>query len=244
MDIGYIRVSSYDQHTDRQLDGISLQKVYTDMISGKDTNRPELQDCLASLKCGDTLHVHSIDRLTRNLQDLLSLLSEMADRGVTVRFHKEKLTFSSDSSPFQKLHLHIIGAVAEFERAFIRERQREGIAIAKAKGKYKGRKRVLSQEQMEDIARRISVREPVSRIAAEYGVSRQTIYRCLRQKEKSGILNASLSQERNATPDGCTGPWHDAERHGAEQRRRLARAGTTNQSQKKKLTSSRRRFKA
>ena len=132
MDIGYIRVSSYDQHTDRQLDGIHLEKIYTDMISGKDTNRPELQKCLTALQHGDTLHVHSIDRLTRNLQDLLLLLSEMAERGVTVRFHKEKLTFSSDSSPFQKLHLQIIGAVAEFERAFIRERQREGIAIAKA----------------------------------------------------------------------------------------------------------------
>lgn len=120
----------------------------------------------------------------------------MAKRGVTVRFHKEKLTFSSDSSPFQTLHLHIIGAVAEFERAFIRERQREGIAIAKAKGKYKGRKRVLSQEQMEDIARRIAVREPVVCIAAEYGVSRQTIYRCLRQYEKGVMANTPLSQER------------------------------------------------
>ena len=101
MDIGYIRVSSYDQHTDRQLDGVHLEKIYTDMISGKDTNRPELQKCLTALQRGDTLHVHSIDRLTRNLQDLLLLLSEMAERGVTVRFHKEKLTFSSDSSPFQ-----------------------------------------------------------------------------------------------------------------------------------------------
>ena len=87
MDIGYIRVSSYDQHTDRQLDGVHLEKIYTDMISGKDTNRPELQKCLTALQHGDTLHVHSIDRLTRNLQDLLLLLSEMAERGVTVRLN-------------------------------------------------------------------------------------------------------------------------------------------------------------
>ena len=180
------------------------------MISGKDTNRPELQKCLTALQRGDTLHVHSIDRLTRNLQDLLLLLSEMAERGVTVRFHKEKLTFSSDSSPFQKLHLQIIGAVAEFERAFIRERQREGIAIAKAKGKYKGRKRALSAEQLEEISRRIA-RESVSRIAEEYGVSRQTIYRSLRQNEEGGMRSVRDSRK------GCTGlrheaPWHDRER--------------------------------
>ena len=192
MDIGYIRVSSYDQHTDRQLDGIHLEKIYTDMISGKDTNRPELQKCLTALQHGDTLHVHSIDRLTRNLQDLLLLLSEMAERGVTVRFHKEKLTFSSDSSPFQKLHLQIIGAVAEFERAFIRERQREGIAIAKAKGKYKGRKRALSAE--------------------EYGVSRQTIYRSLRQNGEGGMRSVRDSRK------GCTGLRHESLWHGRERR--------------------------
>lgn len=209
MDIGYIRVSSYDQHTDRQLDGVRLEKIYTDMISGKDTNRPELQKCLTALQRGDTLHVHSIDRLTRNLQDLLLLLSEMAERGVTVRFHKEKLTFSSDSSPFQKLHLQIIGAVAEFERAFIRERQREGIAIAKAKGKYKGRKRALSAEQLEEISRRIA-RESVSRIAEEYGVSRQTIYRSLRQNEEGGMRPVRDSRK------GCTGLRHEAPWRGRE----------------------------
>ena len=135
----------------------------------------------------------------------------MAERGVTVRFHKEKLTFSSDSSPFQKLHLQIIGAVAEFERAFIRERQREGIAIAKAKGKYKGRKRALSAEQLEEISRRIA-RESVSRIAEEYGVSRQTIYRSLRQNEESGMCSVRNSRK------GCTGQRHESSWHGRERR--------------------------
>ena len=106
MNIGYVRVSSFEQHMDRQLGGIQLDKIYRDTISGKDTERPELKKCLACLKEGDVLHVHSIDRLTRNLRDLLRLLEEMATRGVTVRFHKEKLTFTSDTSPFQKLHLH------------------------------------------------------------------------------------------------------------------------------------------
>lgn len=187
MDIGYVRVSSYEQHTDRQLEGVPIEMMFTDMVSGKDTNRPSLQKCLASLRHGDTLHVHSIDRLTRNLQDLLELLTIMTDRGITVKFHKEKLTFSSECSPFQKLHLHIIGAVAEFERAFIRERQREGIAIAKAKGKYKGRKATFSPKQIKEIARRVACRERVAALAEEYGVSRQTIYRCVQKAREVSV---------------------------------------------------------
>lgn len=186
MNIGYIRVSSYDQHTDRQLEGIQLDKVFVDSVSGKDINRPALKECLSALHRGDTLHVHSIDRLTRNLQDLLSLLSDMSGKGITVKFYKEKLTFSSESSLFQKLHLQIIGAVAEFERAFIRERQREGIAIAKAKGKYAGRKAVLSRQQIKEISRRLAGNERVANIAREYGVSRQTIYRNLKKARGMG----------------------------------------------------------
>lgn len=180
MNIGYVRVSSCDQNTDRQLEGMELDVVFTDTASGKDLFRPAFEDCFDRLKEGDVLHVHSIDRLTRNLQDLLVLLSAMLERGVTVRFHKEKLTFSNDSSPFQKLRLQIIGAVAEFERAFIRERQREGIAFAKLKGKYKGRKAILSSKQTQEIARRVARQESVAALAKEYGVSRQTIYRNIR----------------------------------------------------------------
>ena len=184
MEIGYVRVSSFDQNTSRQLEGVVLERVFTDTVSGKDVLRPALKKCLSSLKRGDVLHVHSIDRLTRNLQDLLVLLGDMEKRGVAVRFHKEKLVFSGDSSPFQKLHLQIIGAVAEFERAFIRERQREGIALAKLQGKYKGRKATLTPQQIEEIARRMSRRERVVSIAKEYGVSRQTIYRCTQEFRK------------------------------------------------------------
>lgn len=197
MNIGYIRVSSYDQHTDRQLEGISVDKVFTDTVSGKDLYRPALTKCLAVLREGDTLHVHSIDRLTRNLQDLLILLSEMIDKGVTVKFHKEKLTFSGDSSPFQRLHLQIIGAVAEFERAFIRERQREGIALAKIKGKYKGRKAILSPQQIEEISRRLARKERVTAIAKEYGVSRQTIYRHVREVDQPPPLDKSRNSREH-----------------------------------------------
>lgn len=189
MDIGYVRVSTHDQHMDRQLEGLSLDRVYRDAVSGKDTNRPELQKCLASLHSGDTLHVHSIDRLTRNLRDLLHLLEEMARKEVSVRFHKEKFLFASTSSPFQTLHLQIIGAVAEFERAFMRERQREGIAIAKTKGKYKGRKATLSDKQLCEIERRIKNNEKVAQLAHEYGVSRQTVYRSLRMKKQALFMH-------------------------------------------------------
>ncbi len=201
MDIGYVRVSTYEQHMDRQLEGVRLDKVYKDAVSGKDTNRPELQKCLSSLQKGDILHVHSIDRLTRNLQDLLRVLEEMAERGVTVQFHKEKLIFNDDASPFQKLHLHIIGAVAEFERAFIRERQREGIAIAKTKGKYKGRKAALSDEQVREILGRVENKESVIHLAREFGVSRQTIYRSLRARHAE-MWNGLISQTVSASQEG------------------------------------------
>ncbi len=184
MNVGYIRVSSYDQHTDRQLENVRMDTVYTDTVSGKDIYRPALSACLESLREGDMLHVHSIDRLTRNLQDLLDLLSLLVKKGVTVKFHKEKLTFSADTCPFQKLHLQIIGAVAEFERAFIKDRQREGIALAKSKGKYKGRKTILSQHQIDEIMHRLSTQESVACLAREYGVSRQTIYRYVQKVAK------------------------------------------------------------
>jgi len=189
MNIGYVRVSSHDQNVDRQLEGIVLDKIYTDTVSGKDINRPQLKKCLAALKKGDVLHVHSIDRMTRNLQDLLTLLNEMEKRGVSVKFYKEKLVFNNDCTPFQKLHMQIIGAVAEFERAFIRERQREGIAIAKAQGKYKGRKRLMDDVQSQKIVDLALSGIPVKKISEQFHVSRQTIYRILQnaKMEKNSI---------------------------------------------------------
>ena len=180
MNIGYIRVSSCGQHTDRQLEGVALDRVFMDKTSGKNMDRPELQACLRCLQAGDMLHVHSIDRLTRSLQDLLLILENMADRKVTVKFYKENLMFSGESSPFQRLHLQIIGAVAEFERSLIRERQREGIALAKKRGKYKGRKKRLTEEEITALAvRAIHYKESIMTLAQEFGISRQTAYRYL-----------------------------------------------------------------
>lgn len=180
--IGYIRVSSVDQNTGRQLDGMSLDKVFTDKASGKSRQRPQLLACLEYVRDGDTLHVHSIDRLARNLQDLLTLISDLTSRAVTVQFHKEGLIFTGEDSPFQRLQLQLIGSVAEFERAMIRERQREGIALAKKEGKYKGRKAALSAAQVEEARAQINAGAKVAQVARELGVSRQTLYNSLGNK--------------------------------------------------------------
>ena len=177
--VGYIRVSSVDQNTDRQLDGIKIDIMFEDHCSGKDTNRPELQACLRHLRKGDKLHVHSIDRLARSLKDLQAIVEELTSRGVTVRFLKENLTFSGDSNPMHKLMFQMMGAFAEFERNMIRERQREGIAAARKKGKQIGAKPKLSPEQVEELKSRVAKGEQKKALAAEYRISRQTLYNLL-----------------------------------------------------------------
>jgi DNA invertase Pin-like site-specific DNA recombinase len=178
--IGYIRVSSIDQNTARQLDGMDLDQVFKEKVSAATTKRPQLQECLRYVRKGDTLHVHSIDRLARNLGDLLSLLEQLTGKGVAVKFHKENLTFTGEDNPFQTLQLQIIGAVAQFEREIIKERQREGIAKAQAKGKHCGRKSKLSQEQMNEIRQRSDEGEEKKALANEFGISRQTLYRIIK----------------------------------------------------------------
>lgn len=184
--IAYIRVSSTGQNTDRQLDGLAFDKTFTEHASAKDAKRPILSEAMEYLRSGDTLHVHSIDRLARNLQDLLGILSGLTERGVTVKFHKEALTFTGEANPFQQLQLQIIGAVAEFERALIRERQREGIQKAKEEGKYKRPKvKALAPDQIESIRQRKEAGESVASLAREYRVSRQTLYVSLKREEAS-----------------------------------------------------------
>jgi DNA invertase Pin-like site-specific DNA recombinase len=174
--VGYQRVSTIDQNIERQLDGVELDKLFTDKASGKDTNRPELMRAVEYLRDGDTLVVHSMDRLARNLEDLRRIVRELTGNGVRVEFVKESLTFTGDDSPMNTLLLSMLGAVAEFERSMILERQREGIALAKAAGKYKGRKAALAQHQAEELRARLARGESVTALAKEFGVSRQTVY--------------------------------------------------------------------
>ena len=174
--VGYRRVSTTDQNNARQLDGMELDRVFEDKASGKDTKRPGLEQCLAFLREGDVLVVHSIDRLARNLASLEKLVGELNGRGVAVRFVKEGLTFGTgDDSPMARLQLQMMGAFAQFERALIRERQREGIAAAQAKGKHLGRSASLSTDQVVEIKRRVEAGETKKALAVEYGVSRPTL---------------------------------------------------------------------
>jgi DNA invertase Pin-like site-specific DNA recombinase len=175
--VGYIRVSSVDQNTERQLDELRLDKVFTDRASGKDTKRPELAAALDFIREGDTLLVHSMDRLARNVDDLRAIVRELTERGVKVQFVREALTFTGEDSPLSNLLLSVLGAVAQFERELIRERQREGVELAKRRGAYKGRARKFTAAQAQELGRRLAAGESPARLAREYKVSKHTIYR-------------------------------------------------------------------
>jgi len=180
--IGYVRVSTTAQNTDRQLEGLELDRTFTDKVSGKSADRPQLKALLAHLRTGDTLHVHSIDRLARNLADLLSLIESITCKGVAVQFNKESLTFTGDDSPMQQMMLSLMGAVAQFERSMINERAAEGRDAAKAKGVQFGRKPTLSAAERARVIKRREAGESVARIAVDFDVSRQAVYRVLDQQ--------------------------------------------------------------
>lgn len=180
---GYIRVSTLDQNPDRQLEGAQVSKVFTDKASGKDMQRPQLDALLGYIREGDTLVVHSMDRLARNLDDLRCLVQQLTGRGVRIEFIKEGLTFTGEDSPMANLLLSVMGAFAEFERELIRERQREGIALAKQRGAYRGRKPALNRTQVAELRRRVEAREPKAALAREFGISRATLYEYLRADE-------------------------------------------------------------
>lgn len=178
--VGYVRVSSEAQNTARQLEGVKLDRCFEDRLSGKSTNRPELTRCLDHLRDGDTLHVHSMDRLARNLGDLRKIVDGLTARGVAVRFHKEGLVFTGEDSPMSQLLLNLLGAVAEFERSLIRERQQEGIEIAKRAGVYKGRRKSLDDQQVSDLRIRAAAGEQKTALAKAFGISRESVYQYLR----------------------------------------------------------------
>lgn len=177
--IGYKRVSTLVQNTDRQLADLELDRVFEDHASGKNTDqRPQLQELMQYVRSGDVVYVHSMDRLARNLRDLLKLTEFLLDKGVEIHFIKENLTFEAKtaSNPMSKLLMMILGAVAEFERSLILERQREGIAIAKARGAFKGR-RPISEAKIAEVKKLVLEGKRVSQIARELGLSRGTVYK-------------------------------------------------------------------
>jgi DNA invertase Pin-like site-specific DNA recombinase len=185
--VGYVRVSSVDQNTVRQLDGIDVERTFTDKASGKDTARPKLDEMLAFVRDGDTVIVHSMDRLARNLDDLRRIVRMLTGKGVRVEFVKESLSFTGEDSPMATLLLSVMGAFAEFERALILERQREGIAAARQRGAYTGRKPALTAEQARELCERAAAGERKSLLAKEFGISRETVYGYLRTASAAGV---------------------------------------------------------
>jgi DNA invertase Pin-like site-specific DNA recombinase len=183
--VGYVRVSSDGQNPERQLDGVECDETFTDRASGKNADRPKLEEMLRFVRKGDTLIVHSMDRLARNLGDLRRLVERLTDRGVRVEFLHEHLVFSGEDSPMATLMLSVMGAVAEFERALIRERQREGIAVAKKNGVYRGSQRRLTTTRVAELRRRSMAGEEKAALAREFGISRQTLYRYLQPESES-----------------------------------------------------------
>ena len=178
--IGYVRVSSYDQNTSRQLEGLILDKVFVDKASGKDIHRPELENLKQFVREGDIVVIHSMDRLARNLDDLRQIVRNFTNKGIRIQFVKENLMFSGEDSPLANLLLSVMGAFAEFERTLIRERQREGIASAKKRGAYKGRKKSLTDDQIIILNQRANSGEKKAKIARDFGISRETLYKYLR----------------------------------------------------------------
>ena len=199
--VGYIRVSTIQQKDVRQLTDIKLDKVFRDKTGAGSANRPKLKDMMAFVREGDTLHVHSLDRLARNTYDLLQIVDTLLNKGVAIKFHKENLLFTSKSDSVSKLMMTIMEAFAEFERAILKERQAEGGATAKAKGVYKnsgrskslkpkqikelkkriekGEPKTLTPKQIKELKKRIEKGEPKTKIAKEFGVTREAVYRYL-----------------------------------------------------------------
>jgi len=178
--IGYVRVSTIDQNTERQLEGVKLDKTFTDKASGKSADRPELERMLEFVREGDTVLVHSMDRLARNLMDLRRIVDLCTKKGVMIEFFKENLKFTGYDSPMSILLLSMVGAFAEFERALIRERQKEGIVLAKAKGMYKGRKPTLTHEKFLEAVKQMEMGIPKAKVARNFGISRETLYQYLK----------------------------------------------------------------
>lgn len=183
MRVGYIRVSTVEQHEDRQVKDLTenakVSKVFIDKLSGKDTNRPQLNAMIDYVREGDTVVVSEYSRLARSTKDLLNIIDTLENKGVTVISMKEKLDTSTPNGEFM---LTVLAGVATLERKLMLQRQREGIAIAKANGKYKGRQSKQKPDDWESLkAMYMSRQITVSEIAKRCDVSRPIVYKWLKE---------------------------------------------------------------
>ena len=185
MKVGYIRVSTLEQHEARQMEamkGFGIDKYFIEKKSGKNTtDRPQLQALLEFVREGDTVYIHSLDRLARSTQDLLNIVEQLQAKGVELHSDKEAI---DSNTPTGKLMLTMIAAINQFERENLLERQREGIAIAKEQGKYKGRKQARP-EAWEEAYAKYKAREikSISELAKVLGISRPTVYKLIEQEQ-------------------------------------------------------------
>jgi len=179
--VGYTRISTPEQNAESQLSGLQIDKWFKEEASAKDTNRPVLQELLNYLRDDDIVYVQRMDRLARNIDDLRSLVKIINGKGASIKFIAEGMIFDGQDSPVSNLMLTVIGAFGEFERRIARERQLEGIEVAKSKGKYKGRKPSLSKDEFEKVKHMIyNLGMSKAKVAREFSVSSMTIYQYLR----------------------------------------------------------------
>ena len=200
MNIGYVRVSTVDQNEKRQIEGLekhNIEKMFIEKVSGKDTNRPQLKAMLDFAREGDFIYIHSLDRIARNTKDLLELVEELQNKGIHLVSNKENIDASTSSG---KLMLTMLGAIAEFERANLLERQREGIEIAKREGRYKGRKKIDYPTNWEEVYNKWKTREITAVKAMELtGLKKNTFYNLLTEynKKKEDLKEPSKTPVMN-----------------------------------------------
>ena len=186
MHVGYVRVSTIEQNEARQLEAMKqypIERMFIEKASAKDTNRPRLQELLAFVRDGDVVHIHDFSRLARSVKDLLEVVEKLNAKGVALVSNKENI---DSSTPTGKLMLTMIGAINEFERTNLLERQREGVAIAKRDGAYKGRKAVTVPNFAQHYARYMRREVSKSALAKELGISRPTLDRLIDEQRKAG----------------------------------------------------------
>lgn len=185
--VGYVRVSTVDQNPQRQLEAIgAVDRLFTEKVSGGSRrDRSVLAECVAYVREGDTVRIASMDRLARSLRDLRSTIDELLAKGASVEFVKEGQTYAPGASnPVASLMLNMLGAFAEFERELIRERQAEGIRVARAAGKYSGRAPKLTAAQVDEVKQLVSAGVPKAEVARRFHVDRSTIHRLLATRKQ------------------------------------------------------------
>ena len=178
----YLRVSTVIQNTERQLLDVPCDREFVDKASGKDTNRPAFKEMMAQLRAGDVVNVHSLDRAGRNTADILQIVQDIKQKGCSIKFHKENLIFDGTKADlYSDLMLTILSAFATFERQIILERQREGIALAKGSGKFKGRKPKIKDDQIALIKADFDGGMAKTKIAEKYGITRSYVYQLVKE---------------------------------------------------------------